>query len=118
RSVKIWDVESSTALFALRGHSNMVMSVAFSPDGARLASSSLDGTVKVWDATTAPEAQIFSGPTGQIRSVALSPDGNRIACSTGTWAGTQEGYVDPELKVWDAHTGRELVKIELNSAVV
>jgi WD40 repeat protein len=39
----------------LHGHTSWVESVAFSPDGAWLASGSLDGTVKIWKAPSLPE---------------------------------------------------------------
>src|SRR5262249_55566773 len=79
------------------GHRSEVHSVCWSPDGARLATGSHDGTAKVWDAAGGRELLTLRGHTGPVRSLAWSPDGARLA--TGSHDGTA--------KVWDAAGGRE-----------
>jgi WD40 repeat protein len=49
--VKIWDSRSGELVHTFHGHTGLVSSLAFSPDGKRLYSGSRDTTVKVWDLT-------------------------------------------------------------------
>jgi WD40 domain-containing protein len=72
-------------LFALRGHSDGVNSVVFSPDGRRLASGSKDRTVKVWDTATG------KGHEDAVTSVAFSPDGQRLG----------SGSADEAINLWE-----------------
>jgi len=79
------------ALFTLKGHSGMVWSVAFSPDGRRIVTGSLDNTAKVWDAQSGKELT-FKGHSEAIWSVAFSPDGTRVVT----------GSEDGKARVWRA----------------
>jgi hypothetical protein len=63
----------------LRGHTYLVWSVAFSPDGKMLASGSGDKTVKLWDVATHQELATLSGHIDIVVSVAFSPDGKMLA---------------------------------------
>ena len=64
------------------GHANQVNSVAYSPDGKHIASSSDDSTVRVWDLSTGSR-RTFNANSSFIRCLAFSPDGTRIATNTG-----------------------------------
>ena len=50
--IKLWDVKQGKCLKTLQGHASQIWSVAFSPDGQTLASSSADETIKLWDVNT------------------------------------------------------------------
>jgi dipeptidyl aminopeptidase/acylaminoacyl peptidase len=107
-TVRVWDVATGKQLALLQGHTGPVWSVAFSPDGARLATASNDGTARVWDAATGKPLALLQGHTGQLWSVAFSPDGTRLATASS----------DGTARVWDAASGRQLVSLQGHTASV
>jgi WD40 repeat protein len=81
----------------LRGHTEVIYGIAFTPDGKYVVTGSGDKTVKVWETATGKEFKTFAGPAGHqnlVLSVAVSPDGTLIA----------SGGSDNTAKLWDFPT--------------
>lgn len=100
-SIGIWfydaaDLKAEPRL--VRGHTDEVTQIAFSPDGALLVSGSTDRTGGVWDVAKGERKLTLEGHESTVTSVAFSPDGTLIA--TGGASG------DNEVRLWDAETGR------------
>lgn len=92
-------------LSSIKGHGAKVGSVAFSPDGLRLASGSDDRTARIWDSAGLPEPLSFKG----FWPLAFSPDHRRVVTK-----GTDKNTI----KVWDNATGKELVVLSGHEAEV
>jgi WD40 repeat protein len=101
--LRLWDTASGELLRTLEWHTATVQSVAFAPDGRRLASGSKDKTIGIWDAATGHLVHTLTGHTrgSGVGDVAFSPDGRSLFS-----AGSSEG----QFKLWDAATG-QLVRV-------
>eukprot|EP00058_Branchiostoma_floridae_P026355 XP_002611846.1 hypothetical protein BRAFLDRAFT_123360 [Branchiostoma floridae] len=88
----------------IEGHSEAVISVAFSPSGRFLASGSGDTTVRFWDIYTETPKYTCKGHSHWILALAWAPDGRKLASGCKN---AQDGTV----RIWDVVLGRTLLSL-------
>ena len=102
-TIKLWDLQNDTVT-TLRGHSDTVNSVAFSPNGELLASGGDDYRFKLWNIqnrqTIATLEHLTDEGRSQVKDVAFSPDGQLLA--TAGW----------EAKLWSVPNQQEIATLQ------
>jgi WD40 repeat protein/predicted Ser/Thr protein kinase len=76
--VKLWDLDSPKTPLSLEGHTDVITSLFFSPNGKQLVSASLDRTIRIWDVAARKERSVVP-EEARVLAVAISPDSRRIA---------------------------------------
>src|SRR2546423_5370471 len=100
----VWD----GCLQTLEGHTDIVRTVTFSPDGKVLASASHDNTIWLWDTATGAHVQTLEGHIGPVFAVAFSPNGETIASASR----------DKTVRLWETSTGKPKNTLEGHSGIV
>ncbi|KAJ7859499.1 WD40-repeat-containing domain protein, partial [Mycena olivaceomarginata] len=84
----------------MAGHTALVLSVAFSPDGSQLVSAAEDGSIRVWDVQSRTGLTLvqFVGHSGAVNSVIYTVDGERVV------SGSRDGTI----RIWSIESGQEV----------
>ena len=113
QEIRLWNADTGEHIRTLTGHTSVVNSVFFSPDGNTIASGSghwmgYESTysageeIRLWNAHTGEHIKTLTGHDVVVSSVVFSPDGKLIV------SGTEGG----EIRVWDAHTGEHFKSLK------
>jgi len=101
--VRIWDATTGETTQKLAAGTSAMRDVAWSPDGAKLATCGDDSRVRIWDARTGGRLLELKGHPGVVWSVDWSPDGAGLA-SVGN-------YEKRDIRIWNAVTGEQVKEI-------
>jgi hypothetical protein len=80
--LRLWNAETRALVKTFNGHTDAVLSVAFSRDGKRLLSGSYDNTARLWDVDSGEQLRVFKGHTFWVWSAAFSPDESHIVTAS------------------------------------
>lgn len=104
-TIYLWN-KKGQFLKTLHKDTQIIASVAFSPDSKLLATGGWDKTVKLWDVSSGTNLKTFSH-TSFVGAVGFSPDSKVLI--SGDW--------DGQIKMWEVASGREIKTIAAKNAV-
>jgi WD40 repeat protein len=91
----IWNAATYELERELKGHTNIIWSLAWAHDGKSLATASADKSIRLWSLGTKAKAKVLKGHRDTVRRVRFSPDGTTLASSSA----------DKTIRLWSATSG-------------
>ena len=104
-TVRVWDADGVMAIAMLDNGRTVAASVAFSPDGQRVATAG--DIARVWDGRRGTLLRELRGHGAFVRTVAFSPDGRRLVTASP----------DRTARIWDAVSSTPLAKLDHQESV-
>ena len=105
-TVLLWDIPHGKIHYTLKGHTDKIKALAFTPNGKMLASGGDDGTIRIWDVSTG--TQLFNLPSGKTRVLAFSANGKILATTNSQFM----------IHLWDIDNSRQMSTIQGNNGFV
>ena len=93
-TIILWDIEGRSEVGSIKGHTDAVVALAFSPDGTRLASVGHDRTIRIWNVRE-KQALVIINRARISQQLTFSPDGQTVALAG----------LDQRVAVLDAENG-------------
>lgn len=106
-NLKLFNISPKKSLASFEGHTDLVTSIAYSSNGNRIISGSLDKSIILWNFHGSIE-KIFEAHTGPVTSVSFSPDGYKSLSSS----------LDKTIKVWENESGTILKNFTVHNEEV
>jgi WD40 repeat protein len=98
----VWRMSSGDPLHQqFSGHNEAPYQIEFTPDGGRVITGCMDGTVRSWNADDGCPLKLFDHGQGWVCGIAVSPDGEKV---------TSIGF-DNTVRVWNLREGNELYRL-------
>ena len=93
------DAATGKHLKTLKGHTQYIAGIAFSPNKKLIATGSADKTARLWNGHTGENIKTYKGHTHTVYTPVFSPDGNKLATRCN----------DSALRLWDISTGKNII---------
>ncbi|KAL3706402.1 hypothetical protein TMatcc_007413 [Talaromyces marneffei ATCC 18224] len=103
-AIAISQTDFARVRHTLRGHTDDILSMDFSPDGGLLVTGSRDRTVRVWDIATEKDIAVMYGRSREVISVLYLPIGGKKLVVSGSADGT--------VRIWDYGVEKEIARID------
>ena len=102
--LRVWNVATQKLVFDPRRHNHGITSLAWEPDGRRIATGTMAEEIRIWDAETGTEINSLRGHTESVTSLSWGPGDSLASAAT-----------DGEIKIWTSLQSQPVTKLSGNA---